>query len=210
MSGLNINIQALLYSIPAVLLALTFHEFSHGLVASWLGDDTPRLQGRLSLNPLRHLDPIGTLMLIFTRFGWAKPVMVNPLRFRGNIKVGMMLVALAGPLSNLFLALITVILSNLMGTGVLPYNPYFAEFFYQLFWINIFLAAFNIIPLPPLDGSKVLAMLLPDKYAEKVYSMGQYSILILVALSLTGIMSMIINPIATAFATGIMIISGIV
>ena len=149
-------------------------------------------------------------MLIFTRFGWAKPVMVNPLRFRGNIKVGMMLVALAGPLSNLFLALITVILSNLMGTGVLPYNPYFAEFFYQLFWINIFLAAFNIIPLPPLDGSKVLAMLLPDKYAEKVYSMGQYSILILVALSLTGIMSMIINPIATAFATGIMIISGIV
>jgi Zn-dependent protease len=210
LSGLNINIQALLYSIPAVLLALTFHEFSHGLVASWLGDDTPRLQGRLSLNPLRHLDPIGTLMLIFTRFGWAKPVMVNPLRFRGNIKVGMMLVALAGPLSNLFLALITVILSNLMGTGVLPYNPYFAEFFYQLFWINIFLAAFNIIPLPPLDGSKVLAMLLPDKYAEKVYSMGQYSILILVALSLTGIMSMIINPIATAFATGIMIISGIV
>ena len=200
--------ESLLYSIPAILIALTFHEYCHGLAASMLGDDLPRLQGRLSLNPLRHLDVVGTLMLLFTHFGWAKPVMVNPNAFRGNRKRGMLLVAIAGPLANLFLALLSGFFIKIISSGLIPYNIYFLNFFIQLMVINVYLAAFNIIPLPPLDGSKVLAAILPYKYANWIYSAGQYSMIILLILSFTGFLGYLLGPITNGLFALIGLLTG--
>ena len=125
----NINWLELAFSVPALMLALTFHEFSHGLVASILGDDTPRAQGRLTLNPIRHLDPVGTLMLFLFRFGWAKPVEVDARNFRVNYKLGMALVAVAGPLSNILLALFSAYCISFINSGLIPSNIYFSAFF---------------------------------------------------------------------------------
>lgn len=182
------------------MIALSFHEYCHGLVSTILGDDIPRLQGRLSLNPLRHLDLWGTVFMILTSisgmgFGWAKPVMVNPNRYKCNRKLGMLLVALAGPLANVFLALIGCYLFYLINSGLIPTNDFFSTFFEIFTVMNLSLAAFNILPIPPLDGSKVLAIILPAKYAEKIYSAGQYLILILLILSFTGILGKIMMPI---------------
>ena len=190
----------LLYSVPAILIALSVHEYSHGLVSTMLGDDVPRLQGRLSLNPFRHLDLWGTIFMVMTSiagagFGWAKPVMVNPNRYKCNKKLGMMIVALAGPISNIILALISCYIFYLINSGLIPFNEYFSNFFLVLTTLNVSLAAFNIIPIPPLDGSKVLAIILPAKYANKIYSAGNYLILILLVLSFTGILGKIMGPI---------------
>lgn len=190
----------LLYSVPAILIALSFHEYFHGLVSTLLGDDVPRLQGRLSLNPFRHLDLWGSLFMVLTSlsgmgFGWAKPVMVNPNRYKINKKVGMMLVAIAGPAANVLLAMIAGYLYYLINSGLIPYNEYFSTFFAIFMTLNISLAAFNILPIPPLDGSKVLAIILPNHMAGKIYSAGQYFILILLVLSFTGLLGKIMTPI---------------
>lgn len=197
--------EHLLYTVPAILIALSFHEYWHGLVSTMLGDDVPRLQGRLSLNPLHHLDPWGTVFMILTSisgygFGWAKPVMVNPSRYKHK-KLGMLLVALAGPLSNVLLAIIAFYFYALINMGILPPNAIFQQFFLVLTMINLSLAAFNIIPIPPLDGSKVLAIILPAKYANMIYGAGQYLILILLVLSFTGILGAIMSPIFSGLVT---------
>jgi Zn-dependent protease len=183
------------FSVPALLLALTFHEFCHGLAATALGDDTPRLQGRLSINPLRHLDPVGTLLLFLFKFGWAKPVEVNPLKFRCNRKLGMALVGVAGPLSNLVLALISAYCMKFIDSGVIPYNPYFYTFFYMLMIYNVCFAAFNILPFPPLDGSKVIAAIIPDEWSEFLYGNRQLFMLILVVLMTTGYVTKFMQPV---------------
>jgi Zn-dependent protease len=196
----------LFYMLPSILIALAFHEYCHGLASTLLGDDIPRLQGRLSLNPIRHLDPWGTIFMIITSiggagFGWAKPVMVNPNRYKCNRKLGMLIVALAGPLANVFLALVGAYLCRLITSGLIPYNEYFHLFFYLFVCVNISLAAFNILPIPPLDGSKVLAIILPNKYANMVYSASQYFIIILLLLSFTGLLGYIMNPIINGLFT---------
>ena len=185
--------------LPAILIGLTFHEYAHGKVAYMLGDDTAYQQGRLTLNPLPHIDWLGFLMLVVFKFGWAKPVQVNPLNFRKNIsyKQGMMLVSLAGPLMNIFIALAGMILYR--------YLSVYAEFagidivvalLVPLIWINLILAAFNLIPLPPLDGSKILAGLLPDAGARALYSLEQYGPIILILLIVTQTAGKIIWPLA--------------
>ena len=150
-----------------VVISLPFHEFAHGYIANKLGDDTAYYQGRLTLNPLAHLDLFGTLSMIFLGFGWAKPVPVNPRRFKCNMRLGMALTALAGPLSNILLALVFMIISK---GAVLLGSATGNDFFYFLNWLtynimygNICLAFFNLIPIPPLDGSKILSYFLPDK-----------------------------------------------
>lgn len=181
----------LLVSVPAVLIAITFHEFSHGYAAHLLGDPTPKNQGRLTLNPLSHLDPLGTLMLLVAHFGWAKPVEINPYYFKGNRQRGILLVSLAGPASNLVLALAVAILYNLFGV-----TGYLALFFFMLLSINVYLAIFNLIPVPPLDGSKILLGLLPRHLHEYVYKIEAYGPIILIMLVLTNVTGKILLPIA--------------
>ena len=183
------SLTGLLISVPAILIAITIHEFSHGLAAHILGDPTPQRQGRLTLNPLPHLDPLGTLMLLVARFGWAKPVEVNPYYFKGNRQRGMLLVAMAGPLSNMVVALVGAVLYNLFGTA-----GYLGSFLGTLLSINVYLALFNLIPVPPLDGSKILAGLLPDKGAAFIYSLEQFGPLLLLLLIFTNMTGKIIMP----------------
>lgn len=155
--------------LPAILIGLTFHEYAHGKVAYILGDDTAYQQGRLTLNPLPHIDWLGFLMLVFFKFGWAKPVQVNPLNFRKDIsyKQGMALVSLAGPAMNIFIALVGMFLYRYLSVYMeLVWMQYVLAGLTPLIWINLILAAFNLIPLPPLDGSKILAGLLPEAGAR--------------------------------------------
>ncbi len=151
----------LLYLVPAVLISLTIHECAHAYTAVKLGDPTPRYDKRLSLNPLRHIDPIGFIVMILVHFGWAKPVRVNPMYFENPSK-GMMLTALAGPISNLCLCVVSSLL-YFFG-GVFSFPGYLISLFYYLTVMNISLAVFNLIPIPPLDGSRIVSHFFP-RYA---------------------------------------------
>jgi len=160
----GITITEIVLLIPAILLALTIHEFFHGYAAFCLGDKTAKWDGRLSLNPIKHIDPIGMLMLLIVGFGWAKPVMVNPYNLR-NPKRDMAIIALAGPVSNFVTAFFALFISTFLfvsgwlGSG--PVGMYTITFFQLLFSINVVLGIFNLIPIPPLDGSKILGMFMP-------------------------------------------------
>ncbi|MGI6434903.1 MAG: site-2 protease family protein [Syntrophomonadaceae bacterium] len=184
--------------LPAILIAITFHEYAHGWVAYVLGDDTPRLQGRLTINPLPHIDWVGFFMLLIFHFGWAKPVQINPNNFKNvSFKQGMMLVSLAGPGMNMLLALLGLILIRLL----IPFHgsegfDIALQLLEPLVTINIILAAFNLIPLPPLDGSKILAGLLPDVGTRFIYALEQYGVVILLLLIMTGLASKIFLPVA--------------
>lgn len=160
-----INIESLVYTIPAALIAITLHEYAHGYVSYKLGDPTPKQMGRLSLNPLAHLDPIGTLCLVFFHFGWAKPVCVNPYYYK-NPKKGMILVGLAGPLMNFILAFVSALFMAIImkktGGYVGSFTYYLFNFLNVCYVLNIGLGVFNLIPFPPLDGAKIVGGLLPD------------------------------------------------
>lgn len=168
-----------------VLICLPIHEVAHGVVANKLGDDTAYYQGRLTLNPFAHLDIVGTLAMIFLRFGWAKPVPVNPTRFKCNMRLGMAFTALAGPVSNLLLSLVFMIFSKgVILIGEATNN----EFFFFLNWIfstmcvtNIYLAFFNLLPIPPLDGSRILNYFLPYRASQWYEKIERYSFIILIA-----------------------------
>lgn len=170
------NIEGLLYSIPAFLIAITVHEFMHGKVAEILGDSTAREQGRLSLNPIKHLDLMGTLVLIITqRIGWAKPVPVNPYHFRDPIK-HMALVGLAGPMANFATAFV---LARLF---YLPLPDIFGLLLAVTVQLNVILGIFNLLPIPPLDGSKIIPYFLPKTMQQPWYRFEQYGFIILLLL----------------------------
>ena len=163
--NLLLYLLQLLFLVPAVLFSLSVHEAAHGLVADRLGDPTPRAAGRLSLNPLRHLDPIGAVAMLLFRIGWAKPVPIN-CRYFKNPKWGMAFTAMAGPLSNLLLATVAGFFYVLF-TVLSPDGGallYVALFFYLFHSLNISLAIFNLIPIPPFDGSRLLFTFLPNRY----------------------------------------------
>lgn len=181
-------ILSYLIRIPALIIAMSFHEFSHGYIADKLGDPTPRQNGRLTLNPLAHIDPLGLLMLFVIYFGWAKPVPINPYYFKDRRK-GVLYVSLAGPLSNVFLALITRIL--IIYFGSIPILGLFLNVLYQY---NLVFAVFNIIPVPPLDGSKILWSLLPQKEAYIFSQYEQYGQIALLLLLFTGVINVIMTP----------------
>ena len=201
---------SLLLTLPAVLIAITFHEFAHAFVADKLGDDTARRQGRLNLNPLSHIDPIGMIMLIFAGFGWGKPVEIDPRNFNRNIKmpVAEAIVAAAGPIMNFILAIIF----GVIYVSVMKFAPMFI--FTQVggiviillrvcISINIGLGIFNLIPLPPLDGSKILAAFLPynaKNWLEKYYNVFY---IVFVVIWVTGIAGNIISPVISAVDKGL-------
>ncbi len=192
-------VQELLIILPALLIALTFHEYAHGKVADLLGDDTPYNQGRLTLNPLPHLDGVGFIMFALAGFGWAKPVRVNPVNFNRNIsmKRGMMLVALAGPAMNLLLAFIGMILLRIVSPYALTdWGVIAVDLINPLILYNVILAVFNLLPVPPLDGSKILAGLIPDSGGRLIYTLERYGFVILLVLVFTGIAGDIFRPIA--------------
>lgn len=181
----DLDIPQLIARLIVLVIAFTVHELAHALAADYLGDSTPRRMGRISLNPLVHLDPLGSILLLVSGFGWAKPVLVNPLNMRGNPRTAMALVAVAGPLSNILMAVLGAIPLRLGLVGVESGNPILPDLGYLLFefvWINVILAFFNLIPLAPLDGSKVLAGLLPAEMAYQLRPLDQYGPLILLAL----------------------------
>ena len=181
-----LNVIIYLISTAAVIfITLPIHEWAHGFAATRLGDPTPRWQGRLSFNPMAHLDPIGSLCILLFGFGWAKPVSVNPRYFK-NVKTGMAITALAGPVANLIMGLIGVLLGNLMilitAVTDIEFFYYVAVFFVFVARINISLAVFNLIPIPPLDGSKVLNAVLPQRLYFKIMEYERYGFIILILL----------------------------
>jgi len=194
------DIRNILIALPAILIALTFHEYAHGRAADWLGDDTPYYQGHLTLNPLPHIDWVGFFMLMFFHFGWAKPVQVNPYKFKNiSVKKGMMLVSLAGPMMNILLACVGMIALRWLNfdprMGIYSGSmPELIQMLVPLVQINIILAVFNLIPVPPLDGSKILAGLLPDAGAQKIYNLEPYGPLLLLLLIFTDLAGKIIWP----------------
>ena len=200
--------RALLLAGP-VLLAVTIHELAHGWVAFRLGDDTAQRAGRLSFNPLRHLDLVGTIVFFVTQMiGWAKPVPINPRRFR-RPRQDMIWVSLAGPAANLALAVVFAQLYHLIGS--LQFGPGSAgwlSFFKMLYLIcylgtviNIGLAVFNLLPIPPLDGSHILEGLLPLDLAVAYHRLAPYGFLILIALLFMGLVSRIVYPVIVAIRT---------
>ncbi len=176
----------------ASLLCITVHEFSHGLTAYWMGDRTAKSQGRLSLNPIRHIDPMGLLLMAIARFGWAKPVPVNMRNF-AKPRLGMALTALAGPLSNILFAFVTLLLRGaLMLLLAELKNPLWLltimDFLAYLVILNCGLAVFNLFPIPPLDGSKVLAAFLPLRLYRLLMKVERYGMIVLAALLLTDLL----------------------
>jgi Zn-dependent protease len=194
MLGRGLDPAVLLFRAIALLVAATVHEFAHAYVADRLGDSTPRSQGRLTLNPLAHLDPLGTLLILIAGFGWAKPVQINPANF-GDWRRDSILVAAAGPLANITLLFVLGVPYKL---GVL--EPDFlgvsgVGLLGQIIWINAMLAVFNLIPIPPLDGSKILMGLLPPAQAVSYARLQPYGVLILLLLVMTPLLgSVILGP----------------
>lgn len=183
----------LIYILPAVLISLSVHEFAHAFVSYKMGDLSQRSKGRMTLNPLKHLDPVGTLSLIFFGFGWAKPVQVDPYYYR-NKKEGMMWTALAGPLMNFIVAFISVLLYLLLLRFAYSWvlfsqvGNYVWTLLAILAQINIGLGIFNLIPIPPLDGSKILAGFLREETYFKLMQYENYFMLAIILLLATGML----------------------
>ena len=196
-------LQDAIYLIPAVLLSLSFHEFSHGYVAFKLGDPTAKQAGRLTLNPLAHIDPLGTLCMLIFRFGWAKPVPVNVMYFKDR-KKGMAITAAAGPISNLLLAFLCLLLfvPVLVYAGWTAVGSYAANFLYIMVMINVGLAVFNLLPISPLDGSKILYAVLPNKIYFSIMRYERYFQPVLFLLLWTGLLSRPISFLRDAVISG--------
>ena len=202
------DLVEILLCVPAALIALSVHEYAHGYVAYRLGDPTAKALGRLTLNPLRHLDPVGTLFMVLFRFGWARPVPINARYFKDPRK-GMAMTAAAGPASNFLMAILAAVLyklTALLGNAVLAAHQsdivfFFFSYLVLFFWIfhimNLGLGVFNLIPLPPLDGSRIFYIFLPSRWYFGVMKYErQIQIGLLIALALgafSGILSQIVN-----------------
>ncbi len=205
-SGLGAFLEALVAFLVVILVCLPIHEFGHAWAAVKLGDTLPLYQGRYTLNPLRHLDLMGTLLLALVGFGWAKPVQFNPyaLRKAPNMRAGIFVVASAGPLMNVLLAVLAAVpfRLGLVSVRAIGLNQPLATILYLLLSINLVLAVFNLIPVPPLDGSRILAMLLPAQYENVMATLNQYGPLLLLLLIIPiggqSVVSLIITPIVTA------------
>ncbi|WP_295419724.1 site-2 protease family protein [uncultured Subdoligranulum sp.] len=188
LQGLLSGYQVLQYLLRAivVLIAIPFHEAAHALVSHWLGDDTALRAGRLSLNPMRHFDPLGALCMLIGGVGWARPVGINPRNYR-NPKVGMAISAAAGPVSNFLLAWLSMILYKVvLYSGLAGRVSPLAMFLYDMVVMNLSLAVFNLIPVPPFDGSRIVLLFLPERLYFKAMRYERYIMLAVLALVFLG------------------------
>ena len=193
-----LDFASMIYRIPALLFAISIHEYAHAQCADSMGDPTARYMGRLTFNPLAHLDPIGAILLVVAGFGWAKGVPINVNNFR-NHREGILKVSFAGPAANLFLCFVAAFMMAFLGKmHMLSDGLYRFLFWMQLY--NVWFAFFNLIPVPPLDGSRILSELLPAKQSWQFNEIvDRYGFYILIALVFTGITGMIINPLANGY-----------
>lgn len=188
----DFSLTGLIAGLPGLLIALVIHEYAHARAADAMGDFTPRMTGRLTLNPRAHIDPIGLVMLLVAHFGWAKPVMINSRNF-SDWKKGELLVALAGPAANLIIAFLALAaMAVLFRAGLFSEGVRLVLSMMVLYNINF--AIFNLLPLPPLDGSKVLMALLPGRFAYELMKLERYSFIILIFLMMTPFLTMILIP----------------
>jgi Zn-dependent protease len=197
-------LQGLALAIPGLLLAFATHEYMHARLAVRLGDDTPERDGRLTLNPFAHFDPIGALMLVIAGFGWAKPVQVQGQYFKSPLR-DMAIVAAAGPVTNFVVAALLGVILSVMRAAGLVHGPVFDPLSAMVsigLSINVGLGVFNLLPIPPLDGSRVLVWALPARWAEAVARMEPYAPLLLLALLFTGVLGRFVYP-AVAFVEGL-------
>ena len=179
--------------LPGIVIAMVIHEYAHARVADALGDFTPRMMGRITLNPMAHIDPIGLLMLFLVRFGWAKPVQINPYNFR-NPKRDDILVSLAGPAANLITAFLALLFMVLLVKLDFEISEGMSMVFSLIMIYNINFAIFNMLPIPPLDGSQILKQLLPYELARIYEGFERYSFLILLVFIMTPILGMVFVP----------------
>jgi len=204
----DFSLTGLIAGLPGLVIALVIHEYAHAKAADVMGDFTPRMTGRLTLNPMAHIDPIGLIMLLVVRFGWAKPVMINARNFR-NWRQGELLVALAGPMANLLVAFISLLaMAVLFKLGMFSEGVRLVLSMMVLFNINF--AIFNMLPLPPLDGSKVMMVLLPGRLAYKLMSLERYSFIILIFLMMTPFLTMILIPLQRLVLSVFNLIIGVI
>ncbi len=192
---------AFLYTLPALLLCLSIHEYAHAYIAYRLGDRTQKAMGRLTLNPLAHIDIVGFICIALFGFGWGKPVMIDDRNFK-NKAAGNALTAFAGPLSNIIMAIFfTIVLKVLCITGVIiptinsAVGSIILNMLVLIIQFNVVFAIFNLIPIPPFDGSRILYFFLPLKGREIMYKIEQYSFVIVLAVLMTGVGSRLVSPI---------------
>lgn len=202
------GLLGILLSIPGVIIAMTFHEYAHALAAYKLGDDTPKIQGRLNLNPISHIDPIGIVLLLVAGFGWGKPVQIDSRNFDGKYSISKAeaIVAAAGPIMNFVLAfifaIIYYIISAIMGSFTFA-TSIWSVVLYSIIMTNIGLGVFNLIPLPPLDGSKILMHFLSFNAKQWFYQNEKIFYIAFLALWITGLLSSLLSPIFSGVFTGI-------
>lgn len=189
-----------LYYLPGIFIGFSFHEFAHALSAKMMGDDTAERAGRLTVDPRAHIDPIGFLALLLAGFGWAKPVPIDPWSFK-NRRIGTIIVSLAGPVMNFIIAFITLIVMYVLFNVVGYDNEIIYNVIFAVFAVNVVLCVFNLIPVPPLDGSKIVASFLPGALESKVYELERYSHLILLVLIFTNILDKILDPMVVFLMT---------
>lgn len=207
LSGNTNIVNVLVYivsSLVVIFLTLPIHEFAHGFVATKLGDPTPRYQGRLTLNPLAHIDYLGALCILIFGFGWAKPVSVDMRNFK-NPKVGMAITAFAGPMSNIIVAFIAIVIRSFITMFLSAYTIGYYLYLLCIFiaQINVSLAVFNLIPIPPLDGSRILNAVLPDRVYYKLMRYERYLIWGVFALIYLGVLDRPLSYLSGAILTGL-------
>lgn len=213
----GLGLKEILLRLPIIFIAITVHEYAHGYAALKMGDPTAKLSGRLSMNPLAHMDIVGALSMLIFGFGWAKPVPINPNNFK-NHKKGTVIVSLAGPISNLFLAFLGSVLYGIFRRiGFGNFSSQFSEIFYgllaQLILLNVCFGIFNLVPFPPLDGAKIVGAFLPHKTYFKIMQYERYAFPILIVLMYLGIfdkiLGVLITPIVSSLNALIALIAGL-